>query len=287
MKSWRGLVRTVPATPTCGRIASRYQRGAAGLPAQRRSTGRDPRRTWDKMTHSPTLVSLLRQVRSDEARVASLAQEYRNLALFLPSARAPRIFTQRDRRSDALARITHRAAAAGSPGQSAPSGRGWMSAKPKAPWPTSAAGAGRRALEALAGPRQALARRRAVGRRAGRTRARSRSRAHPRPTATASCGPSPAAAPLTLLSSAPASLCTTGAERGSRPCASSSPALPRTCPSLRGAVRAGGLYGTHARIVMDIDPRTSPTEVASLYAKWRAALALMLESAPIQTVTGQ
>ena len=46
-------------------------------------------------------------------------------------------------------------------------------------------------------------------------------------------------------------------------------------PKLRGAVHAGGLYGAHARVVLDIDPRTSPAEVASHYAKWRETLTVV------------
>ncbi len=231
--------------------------------------------TWDKMTHSPTLVSLLRQVRSDEARVASLAQEYRNLAPVLPSARAPRIFTQRDRRSDALARITHRAAAAGSlPERAQWAGldvceaesavahfRRWvLGGEPSKLWPDPVKRwlaaeqwvAEQAEREPAPDPEHILA----YG--DGKLRAIARGGA------------------LDTLKQCACQLVHDWGWSEEQAVRFILTGFAENVPKLRGAVRAGGLYGTHARIVMDIDPRTSPTEVASLYAKWRAALALML-----------
>jgi hypothetical protein len=231
--------------------------------------------TWDKMTRSPALVSLLRRVHSGEAHVARLAQEYRNLAPVLPSARAPRIFTQRDGRSDALAGITRRAAVAGSlpeRAQLAALGvsdavsavahfRRWvLGGEPRELWPDLA----ERLLAARAWVEEQAKRESApdpehiLAYGDGKLRAIARGGA------------------LDTLKQCACQLVHDWGWSEEQAVRFILTGFAENVPKLRGAVRAGGLYGTHARIVMDIDPRTSPTEVASLYAKWRAALALML-----------
>lgn len=228
--------------------------------------------TWQKMTRSPALASLLEEVRRGEASPARLEQEYRNLAPAEHVPQAPRVFTLRDERSRALARITRRAAEAGSlPERARWAAAGVMDAEsevqhfrrwvlggePSGLWPDLAERflaaehwvEGQAKLEATPDPEYVLA--------YGESKLRAVARG----------------GALDALRHCAHQLERDFGWREERAVRFILTGFAEQDAKLQGRVHAGGLYGARARIVMEVDPRTSPAEVARLYTRWREALA--------------
>ena len=230
--------------------------------------------TWQKMTRSPTLVSLLEQVRAGVTPVARLAQEYRNLVPAPRVARESRVFELRDARSNALAKITQRAATAGSLPERAqwaalglPDAiiavahfRRWvLGGGPCELWPDP--------VERL------LAAEHWVEDQAKRE-------PDPDPTHILAYGEGKLRAiarggALDTLKHYAQELMRDFGWREEHAVRFIITGYAPNAAKLSGSVNVGRLYGAHARVVMDIDPRTSPAEVARLYNRWRKALTLM------------
>lgn len=229
--------------------------------------------TWQKMTRSPALVSLLEQVRAG-THPARLAQEYRNFAPAAHALPAPRVLALRDERSDALARLTRRAAAVGSLPERAqwaalgvPDAvsavahfRRWvLGGEPSKLWPDPAVRyvAAEHWVEEQAKREPDPDPTRILAYGEGKVRAIARGGA------------------LDDLKWCASQLAHDYGWREEHAVRFIITGYAPIAPKLSGGVHVGGLYGAHARVVMDIDPRTSPTEVARLYDCWRKTLALI------------
>ncbi len=231
--------------------------------------------TWLKLTRSPALAAVLEQVRNGvEDSVARLAQEYQNLAPAAQTKRVSRTFLQRDARSDALARISRHAALSGS----LPERAQWAALG--APETVSAVGQFRHLV--LGGEPAELWPESGLRFLAAEhwVEEQAKREADPDPEYILTYGEGKRRAiargeALDDLKRCAGTLVRDYGWREEHAVRFIITDFAQNAPKLRGGVHSGGLYGAQARVVMDIDPRTSPAEVARLYEKWRASLALM------------
>jgi hypothetical protein len=231
--------------------------------------------TWLKMTRSPAEVAVLKQVRDGvEGSMAHLEQEYSNFAPAPRLTRSPRAMEQRDSRSDALARITRHAARAGSLPERAqwaalgvPDAvsavahfRRWvLGGEPSQLWPdpVELLLAAEHWVEDQAKREPDPDPTRILAYGDGKLRAIARGgkldtlKYCARELTQQFGWPEEHAVRFIIIGYAPSSA------------------------KLSGGVRLGGPYRALDRVLMDIDPRTSPAEVARLYGRWRKTLALL------------
>ena len=231
--------------------------------------------TWQQMTRTPKLKTLLEEVRQGTASLADLEQNYRSLA---PDGRAhqattPREFTRDDKRSQALTQIVRHTAERGSLSERAQWAalgvvnavtavqhfREWvLGGQPADLWPDLRV--------------RVLATERWVEEQA-------QHEPSPDPDYILHYGDGKMRAVAWGGALGALKRCAMELERDfgwreDQAVRFIVTGFMQATPKLTGRMQLGGVYRATARIVMDIDPRTSPDEVCRLYDRWRQTLAL-------------
>lgn len=229
--------------------------------------------TWETMTRSPRLKSLLQEVRDQRANFAQLEQEYDILAPPDRDHRATteREFTLHDERSKTLARMVCHAVEEGSVPERAQWAalgvadavtavrhfREWyLGGRPTDLWPETATRlfATDQWVEQQAQREPAPDPEFILFYGDGKMRAIARS------------------GTLAALKECASQLVRQFGWREDQAVRFIVSGFAETTPKLRGRIEGGGAYRATARVVMDIDPRTSPDEVLQQYDRWRRTL---------------